>query len=68
MAVLSIYGNIPEKKEILKISESWQKISFISSFSIFVVILLGPIDLLESSVKIMLSISFLSVGFRKKEL
>ena len=50
---------------ILKLSTSWQKISFLSNFSILVGMLLGPTNLLESSKDIMRAISSLSSGLTK---
>ena len=66
-AILSIDGKTTVKKETLKISESWVEISFLRSFSILVGILLGPVDLFGSREDMILIISYLSVGLRKKE-
>ena len=55
------------RKKTLKISESWVEISFLRSFSILVGILLGPVDLFGSREDMILIISYLSVGLRKKE-
>ena len=60
-------GKTPVEKETLKISESWVEISFLRSFSILVGILLGPVDLFGSREDMILIISYLSVGLRKKE-
>ena len=64
--ILSIDGKTPVKKDRL-ISESWVEISFFRSFSILIGILLGPVDLFESREDMILVISYLSVGPRKKE-
>ena len=64
---MSIDGKTPVEKETLKISESWVEISFLRSFSILVGILLGPVDLFGSREDMILIISYLSVGLRKKE-
>ena len=64
---MSTDGKTPIVKEILKISESWVEISFLTSFSILVGILLGPNDLFESREDMTLTISYLSVGLSKKE-
>ena len=53
--------------DILKISVSLQKRSFLSNFSILVVILLGPTQLVESSKDIIRTISYLTAELRKKE-
>ena len=53
--------------DILKISASSQKRSFLSNFSILVVILLGPTQLVESSKDIMRATSSLTVELRTKE-
>ena len=66
-SILSIDGKTPVEKETLKISESWVEISFLRSFSILVGILLGPVDLFGSREDMILIISYLSVGLRKKE-
>ena len=50
-------------KDIRKLSRN----IFLRSFSILVGILLGPIDLFESREDMILIISYLSVGLRKKE-
>ena len=60
-------GKTPVEKEALKISGSWAEISFLRSFSILVGILLGPVDLFGSKEDMILVISYLSVGLRKKE-
>ena len=65
-AILSIDGKTPVKKESLKISESWVEISLFKNFSFLVGILLGPIDLFGSKEDMILIISYLSVGLRKK--
>ena len=51
---------------ILKISASWQEISFLSNFNILVGMLLGPTDLVESSEDMIRAASCLSVGLKKK--
>ena len=51
---------------ILKISASWQEISFLSNFNILVGMLLGPTDLVESSEDMIRAASCLSVGLQKK--
>ena len=66
-AILSMVEKTPVEKETLKISESWVEISFLRSFSILVGILLGPVDLFGSREDMILIISYLSVGLRKKE-
>ena len=50
---------------ILKISASWQEISFLSNFNILVGMLLGPTDLVESSEDMIRAASCLSVGLKK---
>ena len=58
----------PVQKETLEISESSVKISFLRGFSILVcIILLDPVDLFGSREDMILIISHLSVGLRKKE-
>ena len=64
---MSIDGKAPVEKETLKMSESWVEISFLRSLSILVGILLGPVDLIGSREDMILIISYLSVGLRKKE-
>ena len=66
-AILSIDGKTPVEKETLKISESWVEISFLRSFSILVGILLGLVDLFESRQDMIVIVSYLSVGLRKKK-
>ena len=66
-AILSIDGKAPVEKETLKMSESWVEISFLRCFSILVRILLGPVDLFESREDMILIISYLPLGLRKKE-
>ena len=66
LAILRAGGKTPEVNDILKISASWQKISFLSSFNILVGMLLGPTDLVESSEYMMRDASCLSVGLKKK--
>ena len=67
LVLFSIEEKMPEEKEILNISDSWLKMSFLSNFNILVGILLGPTDLLESNDDMTFSISVLSVGLTKKE-
>ena len=57
----------PVEKETLKISESSVEISLLRSFSILVGILLGPVDFFGSREDMILIISYLPVGLRKKE-
>ena len=52
-------------KNILKYHRVYKKYHFFSSFSILVGMLLGPIDLVESSEDMMRVISSLSVGLKK---
>ena len=65
---MSIDGKTPVEKETLKLSESRVEISFLRSFSILVGILLGPVDLFQSREDMILIISYLSVGPRKKDI
>ena len=51
--------------DILKISKSCQEISFLSTFSIRVSMLLSPTDLIETSEDIMRAFSSLSRGLKK---
>ena len=60
-------GKTPIEKETLKIWGSWAEISFLRSFSILVGILLGPVDLFGLREDMILIISYLPVGLRKKE-
>ena len=62
LAILRADGKTPEVNDILKISASWQEISFLSNFNILVGMLLGPTDLVESSEDMMSATSCLSVG------
>ena len=64
---MSIDGKTSVQKETLKISKSSVEISFLRSFSVLVGTLLGPVDLFESREDMILIISYLSVGLRKKE-
>ena len=64
---MSIDGKIPVENETLKISESWVEISILRSFNILVGILLGLVDLFESREDMILIISYLPVGLRKKD-
>ena len=66
LAILRADGNTPEVNDTLKISASWQEISFLSNFNILVGKLLGPADLVESSEDMMRATSCLSVGLKKR--
>ena len=67
LAILRTDGKKSKVNDILKISVSLQKRSFLSNFSILVVILLGPTQLVESSKDIMRTISSLTAELRKKK-
>ena len=67
LAILRADRKTPEVNDILKISTSWQEISFLSNFSILAGMLLGPTNLVESSEGIMRAISSLLVALKKKE-
>ena len=67
LATFSMEGKTPEEKEILNISDSWLKVSFLNNFNTLVGILLDPTDLLESNEDIIFSISVLSVGLAKRK-
>ena len=67
LQVFSIDRKTPSEKERLNNSVNWVDTSLLSSFKIFVGILLGPTDFKESKDKIMLLISVLSVRLMKKE-
>ena len=65
LAILRADGKTPEVNDILKISASWQEISFFSNFNILVGMMLGPADWVESSEDMMRATSCLSVGLKK---
>ena len=66
LAILRADGKTPEVNDILiKISTSWQEISYLCNFSILVGMLLGLTDLVESSEDMMRAISSLPVGLKK---
>ena len=65
LAVLREDWKIPEMNDILKISTSWQEISFFSNFSILVSMVLDPTGLVESSEDIMRAYLSLLLGLKK---
>ena len=67
MQILSIDGRTTSEKERLNNSPDWVDISLLSSFKIFVGILIEPIDLRGSRDKIMFLIPVFSAGLMKKE-
>ena len=67
MANSVIVAKAPVENEILNISANWVEISFLSIFNILVSILFGPTDLIEFREDIIVCISYLLVGLRKKE-
>ena len=68
LAALSIVGKTPVDNEILNISGKWLKKPFLGSFDILVGMLFGSLDFFELREDIILCISYLLVGLRKKEL
>ena len=62
-----IEGKTPSEKEILHSSDNWFEIPLLSSFKIFIEILLGPTAFRGSRDKIMFLIFILSPDFLKKE-
>ena len=62
--ILRADGKTPEVKYILKISASWQEISFLSNFNILVGMLQGLTDLVESSEDMMRATSCLSESLK----
>ena len=66
LVTFSIVEKTPVKNEMLNISANWLEIWLFSNFNIFVVMILGPTHLFESSKDIMFWISDLFVGFRTK--
>ena len=59
-------GNCPVEKDILKLSHSGWEMPFFSNFKIFTRKLYRPNSLCESREYIIIDISYLSVGFKKK--
>ena len=59
-------GNCPVEKDILKLSHNGWEMPFFSNFKIFTRKLYRPNSLCESREYIIIEISYLSVGFKKK--
>ena len=60
----NIERKTPDEKEILNISVSWLEMSFLSIFNIFLGILSGSTDLLESNKDMAFSLPFCQWDFR----
>ena len=59
-------GKCPVEKDILKLSHNGWEMPFFSNFKIFTRKLYRPNSLCESREYIIIDISYLSVGFKKK--